>query len=99
MTVEHVLLDEVEADLSAATSLLRGLDAGVTVFGSARKTLEPHVYESAHCLGQWLARAQLPVLTGGGPGIMEAVNRGAHSEGGVSVGLNIRPMKKRPTLT
>ncbi len=94
---EHALLDEVEADLTAATSLLCGLDAGVTVFGSARKTLEPRVYDSAHRLGQWCARAKLPVLTGGGPGIMEAVNRGAHSAGGVSVGLNIRlPYEETP---
>ena len=58
--------------------------------GSARGTLADRHYQCAERLGKWLARAQVPVVTGGGPGIMEAANRGAHQAGGISVGLNIQ---------
>ena len=62
---------------------------GVTVFGSAR-TPEGHpMYEAAREIGRRLAEANYAVITGGGPGIMEAANRGAREAGGVSVGLNI----------
>jgi uncharacterized protein (TIGR00730 family) len=91
------LRDEILEELSESTALLDTLPSGVTVFGSARTTLEPRFYDSAYRLGQWLARAELPVLTGGGPGVMEAVSRGARSEGGFSVGLNIQlPYEETP---
>ena len=62
---------------------------GVTVFGSAR-TPEGHpMYDAAREIGRLLAQANYAVITGGGPGIMEAANRGAHEAGGLSVGLNI----------
>lgn len=62
---------------------------GVTVFGSAR-TPEGHpMYEAAREIGRRLAQANYAVITGGGPGIMEAANRGAREAGGLSVGLNI----------
>ena len=61
----------------------------VTVFGSARLTPGDPAYQSAIALGKGLARHQLAVITGGGPGIMEAANRGAAEAKGKSVGLNI----------
>jgi uncharacterized protein (TIGR00730 family) len=61
----------------------------VTVFGSARFKESHRYYKLARAVGAELARAGFATLTGGGPGIMEAANRGAHEAGGVSYGLNI----------
>lgn len=62
----------------------------VTVFGSARLGSESPYYQQALLLGQRLAEAGFGVVTGGGPGLMEAANRGAYNAGGISVGLNIQ---------
>ena len=69
----------------------------VTVFGSARFAEgHPH-YELARSVGNALARAGYVVMTGGGPGIMEAANRGASEAGGLSLGCNIRlPREQEP---
>jgi uncharacterized protein (TIGR00730 family) len=68
---------------------LHFIGPSVTVFGSARfKADHPH-YDMARRLGAELARQGLTVMTGGGPGIMEAANRGAHETGGRSVGAGI----------
>ena len=88
---------EIHGELARATTLLSQLPSGITIFGSARITPDAESYRCARRLGQWLARAQLPVLTGGGPGIMEAVNQGAYEQGGVSVGLGIQlPYEETP---
>ena len=91
------LLVQIQTDLSAAATLLNELPSGVTVFGSARTAPDDAAYQCAWRLGSWLGRAGLPVLTGGGPGIMEAVNRGAREADGISVGLNIElPYEQTP---
>ncbi|MCB0034654.1 MAG: TIGR00730 family Rossman fold protein [Anaerolineales bacterium] len=68
---------------------LASLGPAVTVFGSARtKPGQPH-YEQAVAIGRLLGEAGYTIITGGGPGIMEAANKGAHEAGATSVGLNI----------
>ena len=76
-------------DLGQGLSLLRTIPQGVTVFGSARVREGDKYYEKARELGALLAQNAHAVITGGGPGIMEAANRGAFEYGGRSVGLNI----------
>jgi uncharacterized protein (TIGR00730 family) len=61
----------------------------ITVFGSARIREQNPVYAEAREVGRLLAEAGFAVVTGGGPGVMEAANRGARDAGGLSVGFNI----------
>lgn len=68
---------------------LRGLGPTVTVFGSARFGQDHPACLLGHAVGAELARAGFTVMTGGGPGVMEAANRGARDAGGYSVGCNI----------
>ncbi|MDD3118217.1 MAG: TIGR00730 family Rossman fold protein [Victivallales bacterium] len=71
----------------------------ITVFGSARKKEGDPAYEDARKLGRLLAEHGYGIITGGGPGIMEAANRGATEGNGVSIGLNIKlPAEQRPNL-
>jgi len=85
------------------SEFVNGFDAmatvtrGVTIFGSARTPEENEYYQAARETGWLLAESGFEVITGGGPGIMEAANRGAHEAGGVSVGCNIElPFEQMP---
>lgn len=80
-----------------AAEFRRGFEAvdkidrpAVSIFGSARVSEGQRFYDLAREVGQEFARAGWAVVTGGGPGIMEAANRGAQETGGLSVGFNIR---------
>jgi uncharacterized protein (TIGR00730 family) len=79
----------IQSEFVEGFGTLAELPAAVTVFGSARTPPGHPDYEAGQQLGAQLARAGFAVITGGGPGIMEAVNRGASEAGGVSVGLGI----------
>jgi len=68
----------------------------ITIFGSARTPEGHRSYEEARRLGALLAKEGVTIVTGGGPGIMEAANRGAFDENGHSIGLNIElPFEQR----
>ncbi len=81
--------------LRILAEFVEGFDAmarvgpAVTVFGSARTTEDNPVYGLARTIGSQLAGAGYAVITGGGPGVMEAANRGCQEAGGMSVGCNI----------
>ena len=81
--------------LRFVSEFVEGFDAlsevgpAVTCFGSARVTREDAQYRQAMAVGAALARRGLAVITGGGPGVMEAANRGCMEAGGLSVGCNI----------
>jgi len=62
---------------------------GVTIYGSARTPKDHKYYQLAEQIAAGLAEAGYAIITGGGPGIMEAANKGATEAGGVSIGLNI----------
>ena len=79
----------IQGEFVAGFDALAKLPKAVTVFGSARTKPEDASYEMAEELGRKLAECAYAVITGGGPGIMEAANKGAHEGDGLSVGLGI----------
>jgi uncharacterized protein (TIGR00730 family) len=95
------ILEREERDLEEhvsriASEFLAGFEAverigrpGVTIFGSARVGEDHEAYRLAREAGRLFAESGFAVVTGGGPGVMEAANRGAREGGGVSVGFNI----------
>ena len=95
--------DELESAVRVFLEMLRGFEElefdqpCVTVFGSARFTEGHPYYEMGRETGRLLAEQGYAVMTGGGPGIMEAANRGAREAGGFSIGCNIQlPMEQKP---
>jgi uncharacterized protein (TIGR00730 family) len=94
---------DLESAVKVFLEILKGFESlkfegpCVTVFGSARFQEGHEHYELARKLGRALAEAGYAVMTGGGPGIMEAANRGATEAGGLSLGCNITlPKEQRP---
>ncbi len=94
---------DVESAVGIFLELLRGFELFnvpapcVTVFGSARIFAPDPAYEMARSLGEKLATSGFSVMTGGGPGLMEAANRGAKQAGGYSMGCNISlPHEQNP---
>ncbi|MGA3181904.1 MAG: TIGR00730 family Rossman fold protein [Verrucomicrobiota bacterium] len=79
----------IMAEFVESFEVLSEVGPAVTVFGSARTPPGDPCYRAAVTLAKGLAKNHLAVITGGGPGIMEAANRGAAQGGGKSVGLNI----------
>lgn len=79
----------IQAEFVDGFGALAELGPAVACYGSARTPPNDPMYQASRRIGAALACAGAAVITGGGPGIMEAVNRGADDEGGVSVGLGI----------
>ena len=87
----------IQSELVDGIERLISLKGAVTVFGSARFEENAPEYQEGVRLGELLAQEGVPVITGGGPGIMEACNRGAFTHSGASIGLNIElPFEQTP---
>jgi|SRR5579871_2370562 len=80
---------DIAAEFARGFRALDEIDRAVTVFGSARTPKDHPDYELARELGFCIGRAGFAVITGGGPGLMEAANQGAQEAGALSVGANI----------
>lgn len=103
ITTDNLSEADIERSMAYAKDIFSGLSTirkcaqGVSVFGSARTQETEKYYIKARELGRLLAENGHPVITGGGPGIMEAANRGAYEYGGRSMGLNITlPFEQHP---
>jgi uncharacterized protein (TIGR00730 family) len=86
---ERARVARVQEELEAGLAGLDNIGPAISVFGSARTAVDSPEYESARQLSARLAAEGITIVTGGGPGIMEAANLGAEGEPGRSVGLNI----------
>ena len=87
----------IMAEFVESIEVLSSIENAVTVFGSARVKPGDKYYSAAEELGRLLAQSGFSVITGGGPGIMEAANKGAKDGGTKSVGINIElPFEQKP---
>lgn len=87
----------IMAEFVESIEVLSTVHNAVTIFGSARVKPGDKYYEKAEELGRLLVQNGFSVITGGGPGIMEAGNKGAAEAGGQSVGMNIKlPFEQKP---
>ena len=80
---------KIQSEFVKGHDFLRRYRKAVTIFGSARNGFAPEIYEEATKLAYLLASDGFAIFTGGGPGIMEAANKGAYKAKGESVGINI----------
>jgi uncharacterized protein (TIGR00730 family) len=94
---DELRLDRIKAEIEMGFDALRDVDDGVSVFGSARVKEGHRWYELCRKTTACLAHKGFAIITGGGPGLMEAANRGAAEAGGLSVGLNIQLPKEQET--
>ena len=87
----------IMAEFVEAIETLSGVGNAVSIFGSARTLPDDPYYRKTELLARLLAEKGFGIITGGGPGIMEAANKGAAEAGGQSVGMNIRlPHEQKP---
>jgi uncharacterized protein (TIGR00730 family) len=108
MTDKQYVINEIAASESwrmfhIMAEFVEGFEAlgkyhpSVSIFGSTRVNPDDEVYKTAEQIGRLFAENGFGVITGGGPGVMEAANKGAASAGGHSIGLNIElPLEQKP---
>ena len=93
---DELRLERIKDEVDRGFDALRDIDDGVSIFGSARVGEDHPWYDLCRETAACLSREGFTVITGGGPGLMEAANRGAAEAGGLSVGLNIQlPMEQQ----
>jgi uncharacterized protein (TIGR00730 family) len=85
----------IQSELVEGFETLNEIGPAVTVFGSSRMKPGSYYYEKAVELGKKLSDGGFAVITGGGPGIMEGANKGAHQGEGTSIGLNIEILEEQ----
>ncbi|HEY3434795.1 MAG TPA: TIGR00730 family Rossman fold protein [Solirubrobacterales bacterium] len=94
---DGVRLERIREEVEMGFDALRDIEDGVSLFGSARIAADHPWYELTRETAACLAKHGFSVITGGGPGLMEAANRGAEETGGESIGLNIElPHEQQP---
>jgi uncharacterized protein (TIGR00730 family) len=94
---DDVRLERIREEVDMGFDALRDVDNGVSVFGSARIAADHPWYALCRETAACLVDHGFSVITGGGPGLMEAANRGAAEAGGLSIGLNIElPHEQEP---
>lgn len=87
----------IMAELVEGFEALSNIGPAVTIFGSARLKPDSPYYQKCEAVAELLAKDGFAIISGGGPGIMEAANKGARKANGVSVGLNIElPLEQMP---
>jgi uncharacterized protein (TIGR00730 family) len=79
----------IQAEFTKGFDTFSDLGSSISVFGSARLKEGTHWYNEAEKLGELLTTHDFGIITGGGPGIMEAANKGSHNSGGKSIGVGI----------
>ncbi len=96
-SLDHWRIFRIMAEFVEGFDRLHRVHNGVTIFGSARLKPDHRMYQMAEKTGELLVKNGYAVITGGGPGIMEAGNRGAFMAKGESIGLNIElPFEQKP---
>jgi uncharacterized protein (TIGR00730 family) len=89
----------IMAEFVEGFEMLGKIPPAVAMFGSARALPGSSAYDTAHAIASILGRNGYSVITGGGPGVMEAANKGASESGTTSVGLNIElPLEQKPNI-
>lgn len=87
----------IMAEFVEGFETMSAIGPAVSIFGSARTPTSHPFFLAAEAVAREFARRKLAVITGGGPGIMEAANKGAYEAGGISIGLNIQlPHEQKP---
>ncbi|MCL5071883.1 MAG: TIGR00730 family Rossman fold protein [Actinobacteria bacterium] len=87
----------IQSEFVEGFTALAGIGSCISFFGSARTASDDPYYKAAYETASLLAKQDLGIITGGGPGIMEAANKGALESGGLSIGCNIElPLEQAP---
>lgn len=90
----------IQSELIDGIETLNGIGPAISIFGSARLPPASPYYQDALTVAHNLSRANFSIISGGGPSIMEAANKGAYQQGGLSIGLNIAlPHEQTPNTT